>query len=121
MTKIFWWIANGLVLLAKKLGLTYNEVNIIVYYLIVPLSWVIMFDVIIKMPVTTPALICSWLTAYYFTHKHFSAWCDYAFIQSQNFLLWFRRIGWNYIVSSVIICVVLPLLIYGTLIYLLIK
>ena len=30
---------------------------------------------------------------------------------SQRFLLWFRKIGWNYVVSSVIICVVVPLII----------
>lgn len=25
-----------------------------------------------------------------------------------EFLFWFKRIGWNYIVASVIICVIIP-------------
>ena len=35
-------------LIARMTGATYNEVNIIVYYLIIPLSWTLMFDYIKK-------------------------------------------------------------------------
>ena len=31
-------------IIAKLTGLTYNEVNIIVYYLLIPLSWMVMID-----------------------------------------------------------------------------
>jgi len=34
------------------------------------------------------------------------------FEASVRFLLWFQRIGWNYEVSSVIICVIIPIIIY---------
>ena len=47
--------------------------------------------------------------------------CDWAFMKSVEFLLYFRKIGWNYIVSSVIICVVVPVLIYVELIYAIVK
>ena len=43
--------------------------------------------------------------------------CDWAFMKSVDFLLWFKKIGWNYVVSSVIICVVIPILISVELIY----
>ena len=36
---------------------------------------------------------------------------------NQEFLFWFKRIGWNYIVASVIICVIVPLIIYGLLVW----
>ena len=38
-------------------------------------------------------------------------------VRAKTFLLWFQKIGWNYIVSSVIICVVIPILVYIELIY----
>jgi len=98
--------------IAKKLNLTYNEVNIIVYYLIIPLTWTILADCIIKIPVTTPLLIAIWLMILIKEHKHFKSWCDEMFEASVRFLLWFQRIGWNYEVSSVIICVIIPIIIY---------
>ena len=47
--------------------------------------------------------------------------CDWAFDKSVDFLLWFKKIGWNYVVSSVIICVVVPALIYVELIWAVVK
>jgi hypothetical protein len=47
----------------------------------------------------------------------FRARCDWMFDKSVEFLLWFKKIGWNYVVSSVIICVVIPVLIYVELIW----
>lgn len=58
VSKIFWWIANGLLEIADKTGLTYNEVNILVYYLFIPLTWTIMLDLILRMPITP--LCCFW-------------------------------------------------------------
>lgn len=39
----------------------------------------------------------------------------------EHILLWFKKIGWNYVVSSVIICVVVSMLIYVELIYAIVK
>ena len=50
-------------------------------------------------------------------YNSFGDWAK-AFDNSVKFLLWFKVIGWNYYVSSVIICVVVPVLIYCGLIYL---
>lgn len=41
-------------LIARMTGTTYNEVNIIVYYLVIPLSWTIMLDYITRMPFLPP-------------------------------------------------------------------
>ena len=120
ITTIFNKTALLLVKTAQKVNLTYNEVNIIVYYMIVPLTWCIMLDFILS---SWPWMSVVWLAlcvaVIWWHRKDFSTWCDWAFEKSVNFLLWFRRIGWNYYKASVIICVVLPIAIYVILITLL--
>lgn len=119
MNTIFWCTAILLNKIAKWTGMTYNEINIIVYYLIIPLTWTVMLDLILGYPIFTTLLFLAW--TYIFvktrTKRVFRMWCDWAFRDSVDFLLWFKRIGWNYIVSSVIICVVVPIIIYGLLIW----
>lgn len=104
-------------LIAKITGTTYNEVNIIVYYLVIPLSWTIMLDYITRMPFLTPLFLLAWIVFIWKDKMDFRPRCDLAFRKSVDFLLWFQKIGWNYIVSSVIICVVIPILVYIELIY----
>ena len=103
--------------IAKLTGLTYNEVNIIVYYMLIPLSWTAMIDYITGLPFLSPIYVIAWIIFLWKDHMKFHDRCDWAFMKSVEFLLLFKRIGWNYIVSSVIICVVVPLLIYIELIY----
>ena len=50
MLPIFAVVAGMEHVIAKLTGATYNEVNIIVYYLLIPLSWAAMIDYITKMP-----------------------------------------------------------------------
>lgn len=104
-------------LIAKITGTTYNEVNIIVYYLVIPLSWTIMLDYITRMPFLTPLFLLAWIVFIWKDKVDFRTRCDLALKKSVDFLLWFQKIGWNYIVSSVIICVVIPILVYIELIY----
>lgn len=42
--RIFRYVADSLEWIGGKTGLTYNEVNILLYYFIIPLSWAIMLD-----------------------------------------------------------------------------
>lgn len=118
---VFGIVAAGLNLIAKALHMTYNEINIIVYYLIIPLSWFIMLDYIIGLPITTPIWILLWIYIFWSKRKFFRKWCDVAFQLSVDFLLKFQRIGWNYWKASVIICVVVPLIIYAVLIILMVN
>lgn len=114
---IFAIVAGAELLIAKLSGTTYNEVNIIVYYLVIPLSWMVMVDYITKMPFLTPMFILAWVIFLWKDKMKFRNRCDLAFDKSVDFLLGFKKIGWNYIVSSVIICVVVPILVYIELIY----
>ena len=118
---VFGIVAAGLNLIAKALHMTYNEINIIVYYLIIPLSWCIMLDYIIGLPITTPIWILLWIYIIWSKRKFFKEWCDAAFKLSVDFLLKFKGIGWNYWKASVIICVVIPLIIYAALILLMVN
>ena len=97
--------------IAKLLGTTYNVVNIVVYYLLIPLSWAAMIDYITKLPFLTPMYIIAWIVFLWKDKMTFRDRCDWTFMKSVDFLLRFKAIGWNYIVSSVIICVVVPILI----------
>ena len=115
---VFGIVAASLRLMAKALHMTYNEINIIVYYLIIPLSWCIMLDYIIGLPITTPIWLLLWIYIIWSKRKFFKEWCDAAFKLSVDFLLKFKRIGWNYWKASVIICVVIPIIIYAALIWL---
>lgn len=118
--RIFDVTARILLWVADKIGLTYNEVNILVYYLLIPLSWTVMFDCWLKRPYTTGALSFVWIGIFVATRHTFREWCDWAYQDSIDFLNWFNRWGWNYVLSSIIICVVVPLVVYVLLIWLLI-
>ena len=114
---IFALVAGAEHIIAKLTGSTYNEVNIVVYYLIIPLSWTVMVDFITMLPFLTPMYIIAWIVFLWKDPLKFRDRCDWAFMKSVDFLLWFKKIGWNYIVSSVIICVVVPVLVYVELVY----
>lgn len=120
VNSIFNIVANSLVWTGKKTGLTYNEVNILVYYLLIPLTWTVMLDCLLRLPLTTALLLCIWTGIFIATRHTFRSWCDRAFMRSVDFLNWFNRFGNNYYLSSVIICVLVPIAIYAFLIYLLI-
>lgn len=120
VNRIFYFVANMLMQIATALGITYNQINIICYYFLIPLSWSIMIDFYIHKPIASLVVIgvriiiviCKW--------RDFSEWCDGLFEKSVIFLRYFDRCGSNYNITSVIICVILPLCIYGLLAYLLI-
>ena len=114
---IFALVAGAEHIIAKLTGSTYNEVNIVVYYLIIPLSWTVMVDYITMLPFLTPMYIIAWIVFLWKDPLKFRDRCDWAFMKSVDFLLWFKKIGWNYIVSCVIICVVVPVLVYVELVY----
>lgn len=120
INSIFSIVAQSLLWIGRKTGLTYNEVNILVYYLLIPLSWTIMLDCWIGIPVTTVVLLSIWTGIFIATRHTFRMWCDWAFKDSVDFLNRFNRWGSNYVLSSVIICVGLPIAVYVVLITLLI-
>ena len=103
------WIEK---LMARMFRLSYREVNILVYYLLIPLSWALIVDYKVGIPILSSLLLVLWSYLIWKTWHRFSIFCDIAFRMSQLFLLKFQKIGWNYVVSSVIVCVIVPVVIY---------
>ena len=120
VNRIFDFVANALLQIAKAFGITYNQINIICYYFLIPLSWAVIIDFYIKKPIISLTVIGVWIIIVICKWRCFSEWCDWLFEQSVKFLRFFDRIGSYYNMTSVIICVFLPLCIYGLLAYLLI-
>ena len=117
---IFRKVADALIYGASAMGITYNEINIIVYYLLIPLTWTILFDCWLGTPIMTYALIFIWFGIKIGTWGRFREWSDRTFMRSVEFLIFFNRWGGNYVLNSVVICVLVPILVYVGLILLLI-
>ena len=118
VAKIFNLVVDILEKAASALGLTYNEINIILYYFIIPLSWTLLLDRFLGKPITTLILIGAWAVLLVCKGREFRNWCDWAFDRSVDFLKWFNRLGGNYELNSVVICVIIPIMIYAGLIIL---
>lgn len=112
ISSIFRKVADALIYGASAMDITYNEINIIVYYLLIPLTWTIMVDFFIGTPITTYALIFIWFGIKIGTWGRFHEWSNWAFMRSVDLLYFFNRWGGNYVLNSVIICVLVPILIY---------
>jgi hypothetical protein len=113
---IFTTVARMLQFVSHLTGLTYNEINIIVYYIMVPFTWMILLDKIFH--TFWFSLVFGIMVAgLFFIVRDFRKFSDALFDRSVAFLNWFEIIGSNYILSSVVICVVIPMAIYGGLFY----
>ena len=113
---IFRIVAGALWLMGRLTGFTYNEMNVIVYYFVIPFSWLIMFDVIFGLHYC--AIIGGvFYFSFWLAIKNFQIFCDDLFKLSEMFLNSFNKYGSNYVASSVWICVAVPVVIYGVLIY----
>jgi hypothetical protein len=117
MKLIFNIVAHILFFIAKRSKMTYNEINIIVYYFLIPFSWLILLDIIFDFHYLkiTFVLLC----ILFFTFcKNFRVFSDRLFEKSVSFLNFFNRFGSNYVSSSVWICVAIPIIVYIILILL---
>jgi len=97
-------ILNGIALVT---GFTYNEINIIAYYIILPFVYVALVDRIIKRHYLKIAYVAIWVVALILI-PDFKAFSDLLFKLSVDFLLFFGRVGLDYVAASVVICVILP-------------
>ncbi|MDA0765620.1 MAG: hypothetical protein O3A87_01725 [Verrucomicrobia bacterium] len=97
--------------IAEVTGFTYNEVNIIGYYIILPFVYVLLADRILQKHVLKILHVIG-VTVCLFLIADFTRFSDWLFQESVDFLLSFQFLGWNYIVSSVLICVVFPAVVF---------
>ncbi len=110
MNKIFIIVRDLLLNISVIIKLSYNEINIIVYYYILPFFYLSIIDYKLNTHILKILFICLILASIILI-KDFNNFSNLLFMRSVKFLKWFEIIGWNYVVSSVIICVFIPILI----------
>jgi hypothetical protein len=119
MEIIFYIVASVLQTISFVTGLTYNEVNIIAYYFLIPFSWLVLVDAIFKIHYLKIgfAVFC---VGFVIWCSNFLEFSNNLFDKSVVFLEYFDKYGLNYIEASVWICVTIPAIIYSMLILILI-
>ncbi|ADV50519.1 hypothetical protein Celal_3249 [Cellulophaga algicola DSM 14237] len=117
MDRIFQAVYNILKWISKISGLTYHEVNIIIYYIIIPGFFVFLISRILKSKSLIFGFIVFVLFAI-FIIPDFEKFATALFEHSVLFLNWFEYFGLNYVQASVVICVLIPILIIVLLTYL---
>ena len=98
--------------------MSYNEVNILVYFFLIPFSWLCMLDGVLGFHYLKIGFALFSL-GFTFRCRDFAGFSDWLFDRSAVFLLSFKRFGIGYVHSSVLICVLLPMFVYMFLSYLL--
>lgn len=109
MNKIFNIVYHILIWLSELTGFTYREINIIVYFILLPFIYFTLIDRIFKFHYTKIGFSIATILAL-IAIPNFKSFSSSLFDKSVDFLNWFDVLGWNYIEASVIICVVLPVL-----------
>ena len=103
------FIITAIVLLytGKLFHLTYNAINIIVWYALLPLAWAAILDYKLHQILFAPAWLLLCIGIGFIQRKRFNDFCDALFKLSQEFILLFG----NYYKWSVIICLLIPVII----------
>lgn len=111
MSVPFYLVYISLQWLARMTGFSYEEINVVIWYLGVPLVYSILLDKIIRRPVFTPTLVTV-ATVLYFSLPNPSLFADRLFHGSVRFLESFSGIGVGYDAASVLICVWFPFIVF---------
>jgi len=117
---IFNIVAKTLLFIGRKTGRTYNEINIIAYYFIIPFTWLILLDIIFEFHYLKYSFVI-FCFGFFIGCNNFRTFSDWLFQKSVKFLMYFNKVGSNYIISSVLICVLIPIIIYTILFILILK
>jgi hypothetical protein len=120
MTSVFQVVYEFLRWLSARTGLTYPEVNILVYYLLFPLVCLSLVDRIRRTWICSAVFAAAWLLLLLLVPS-FERFCAAWFHLSEAFLRQFSRFGWNYTEASVWVCVVFPGLVLLVLLFMAIR
>jgi len=111
MKFIFAIVYYSLLFLSRLTGLTYKEINIVVYYVLIPFVYILLIDKIFKTHLFKTTFIV-FVLVFCFAVRGLRDYAEWLFDQSVFFLQGFQKIGWNYTAASAIICVVVPLILF---------
>ena len=107
MRLVFILVRDLLIYFSKLTNRSYNEINIIIYYYIIPFIYLVLIDYKLDTHILKTSFLILGLISIMLI-KDFNYFSDQLFIKSVKFLQIFEVVGWNYVVSSVIICVIIP-------------
>ncbi len=115
MEYLFQIVYRFLKFLEKISGFSYEEINIIIWFILIPLSWMFLLDKIMQKHYfkAVAIIILIFAVLYIDDFEHFS---KITFNTAVQFLNTFNAIGSTYKASSVVICIFIPVLIYWILI-----
>jgi hypothetical protein len=116
MNAIFDLVYSLLVWVSRVSGLSYEEVNIIAYYFLVPLVFLALIDRIIRRNVCVCGFVAVW-GVFLLLGPSFAGFSDDLFEKSVRFLNALSVLGMNYTVASVVVCVLLPGLLFVVLLH----
>lgn len=110
METVFKIVYDFLKWLEALTGFSYREINIIVYFIIIPAVFVYLIGKLLSSKIPFRLFLGLLLIALV-TIPNFEVFSIHAFDVAVDFLNWFDNIGLNYIEASVVICVLVPILI----------
>lgn len=116
MNDIFQITYDTLMWISSVTGLSYKAVNVVVWFFIIPLTWAILGDLILRRHWLRIAVITAGGLSLLLLE--FEAMAVWTFDRSVEFLNAFNSIGIGYVSASVLICLLIPIIIYITLILL---
>jgi hypothetical protein len=108
LKKLFDLTYQSLKFFERISGITYNEINIIIWFFGIPLVWLCLLDKIFK----THRFKCfggCLALILLLVISDFEAFSNKLFKLAENFLRSFNAIGSDYVTSSVLICIIFPL------------
>lgn len=109
METIFKSVYHTLKWLEALTGFSYREVNIILYFIIIPGIFSYYIGTLFKSKIPIIGFSLGVLIAC-IVIPDFKVFSSKAFDTAVDFLNWFEIIGLNYIQASVVFCVIVPLL-----------
>lgn len=117
MSEIFDLIYLLLKWISKITNFTYREINIIVYFILIPSLFLFLISNIFKQKYIIIVFLLL-ISILLLLIPDFELFSNYVFDRSVDFLNWFNILGLNYIQASVVICVIIPFIIIIILMYL---
>lgn len=108
MEQIFIAVATGLGQASRLLGISYVEVNVLVYFLLVPLLLASLVDARLGLHLAKISVSAAFLMSLCL-FPSFGQFSEVLFANSVKFLKLFGPLGVDYVQSSVLFCVVAPI------------
>ncbi len=107
----FFLVVKILLRSAEITKLSYNQINIILYFFVIPFAYLSILDYILHIYYLKLAAFFT-ILGFFIGCRDFRAYSDWLFSQSVKFLQYFKRFGLSYESASIWICIVLPIALF---------